>query len=150
MTGLDCVTLSWEGRGGLLTGLMDGGYYYRYSLPPAQSPPRHQKRIPTPMMPCLHYLLLISKLSFFLIPNYWKTSSGSAAKNAFICCMNKKFANKYNKKGFNVLCLSGCSFESPHLQIMKVWQRRLINDNNKKTSDDNNMKTIKKLRWIEY
>ena len=57
----------------------------------------------------------------------------------------KGYANmqKKEQKRLTVLCLSGSSFESPHLQIMKVWQRRLINDNNKKTSDDNNMKTIK-------
>ena len=65
----------------------------------------------------------------------------------------QKNMQKKEQKRLTVLCLSGSSFESPHLQIMKVWQRRLVNDNNKKTSDDNNVKTSihkKKLRWIEY
>ena len=69
-----------------------------------------------------------------------------------ICKNAKKVCKNLLQKRLNVLCLLGSSFESPHLQIMKVWQRRLVNDNNKKTSDDNNMKTSihKKLRWIEY
>ena len=47
MTCLDCVTLSWWGRGGLLTALMDGGYYYRYS-PPTPQPPQTPENNPRP------------------------------------------------------------------------------------------------------
>ena len=44
MTCVDCVTLSWEGRGGFLTALMDGGYYYRYSPPSPHTTPQTEAK----------------------------------------------------------------------------------------------------------